>query len=105
GKKLHIFFGDDDREDVEFFTQAIEEVSPGIKITIARDGAELLEFLQLVIPDIIFLDLNMPVMNGVECLQRIRSNKKCNDVPVIIYSTSANPDQIEKTYELGANMY
>lgn len=104
-KKLHIFFGDDDEEDVDFFKRAIKEASAEIKITIAKDGIQLLEFLQIVLPDIIFLDLNMPRMNGIDCLKEIRNQKKFDDVPVIIYSTTAEKAHIDMTYALGANMY
>jgi CheY-like chemotaxis protein len=104
-KKLHIFFGDDDQEDIDFFKRAINETSEEIKITIAKDGLELLQFLDVVIPDLIFLDLNMPRMNGVDCLKEIRNRLTCKEVPVIIYSTTAEKSHIEITYALGANMY
>jgi CheY-like chemotaxis protein len=104
-KKLHIYFGDDDKEDIEFFKRAIKEVSAGIRITIAKDGLELLEFLQVALPDIIFLDLNMPRMNGVDCLKEIRDQGKYDNIPIIIYSTTAEKSHIDLTYQLGANMY
>jgi CheY-like chemotaxis protein len=104
-KKLHVFFGDDDQEDIEFFKRAISETSDDIRITIAKDGLQLLEFLQVVVPDIIFLDLNMPRMNGIDCLKEIRNQEIYKDVPVIIYSTTAEKAHIDLTYALGANMY
>ncbi len=104
-KKIHIFFGDDDPEDVEFFQEALRELFPSVKITIAKDGLELLEFLQVVIPDMIFLDLNMPRMSGMECLRTIRENAGYKHIPVIIYSTSAEDRHIEEAYALGATRF
>lgn len=104
-KKLHVFIADDDPEDIEFFRSALREASAEIKITTARDGMELIDFLDVVIPDMIFLDINMPCMNGIDCLTHIRSRAKLDKVPVIIYSTSADKKHIDATYELGANLY
>lgn len=104
-KKIHIFFSDDDPEDVEFFKQALLEISPSVKITVARDGLELLEFLQFVIPDMIFLDLNMPRMNGMDCLRAIRSKGEYRDIPIIIYSTSSEARQIDEAYKSGATRF
>lgn len=104
-KKLHIFIADDDGDDIDIFTEAIKEMPKSIKLSIARDGQELLEFLDYVTPDLIFLDINMPCMNGIDCLTEIRKMKKLDLVPVIIYSTTNNKAEVEQTYALGANLY
>lgn len=56
-------------------------------------------------PCVIFLDLNMPLKNGFECLKEIRQTQKLKNIPVIIFSTTSNPDAIDQTYLLGANYY
>src|SRR5205085_10120650 len=71
-----------------------------------KDGEQLMQFLSKEsLPDMIFLDLNMPVKNGIECLQEIRSDKKLDNLPIIVYTTSDNPRDIETCYKLKANLY
>jgi CheY-like chemotaxis protein len=104
-KRLHIFIADDDPDDLDLFKIIIRDISSEIKITVARNGVELLEFLEIVIPDIIFLDINMPGMNGIDCLSEIRKQKKLDDIPVIMFSTTAEEKHVNATYALGANLY
>jgi CheY-like chemotaxis protein len=104
-KKLHVFIADDDIDDIDFFKDALADIGKEIKVTVATDGSELMEFLQILTPDIIFLDINMPCMNGLDCLSEIRKIDAYNRIPVVIYSTSISPEHIEKSYELGASMY
>ena len=104
-KKLHVFIADDDPEDIDFFMLAMQEIAEDVKVTVAKNGLELLDFLKVVIPDIIFLDINMPAMNGLDCLAEIRTLKILDQVPVIIYSTGASKADIYKSYILGANRY
>jgi CheY-like chemotaxis protein len=103
--KLHVFIADDDPEDIDFFRLALHEIAEDVKLTVAKNGLELLDFLKVVLPDIIFLDINMPAMNGLDCLAEIRRHKDLDKVPVIIYSTSATQADIYKSYILGANRY
>ncbi len=106
-KRLHIFLVDDDADDRLLFQEAMSEVDPMAKLSLA-DGCDMLVKLAKVEmdkPDMIFLDLNMPGLNGFECLDEIKNKEHFGNVPVIIYSTSANPDQVKKTYTKGANLY
>lgn len=108
GKVIHLLLADDDRDDRDLFKEALSEAAPNVEVTFARDGEELMDMLNSAnakIPDIIFLDLNMPHKNGHECLEEIRSIKKLKDVPVIIYSTSSNRSDIERTFRHGATRY
>jgi len=57
------------------------------------------------LPDMIFLDLNMPVKNGIECLKEIRNDKKLDNLPIIVYTTSDNPRDIDTCFDLRANLY
>ena len=109
-KPKNIILADDDADDCEFFEEALKEVSSETELTITRDGVELMTTLYENVtepppPDVIFLDLNMPRKNGFECLTEIRETHKWRKIPVVIFSTSANVDTIERAYSLGANCY
>jgi len=104
-----IFLADDDADDRKFFEDALKKVTIPTNLTLASDGLELMSNLETVIepppPDIIFLDLNMPRKNGFECLEEIRNSPKFKDIPIVIFSTTANEVAVNKTYEYGANHY
>ena len=105
---LHILLADDDEDDRQFFIDAVSSIAPSVKLTTAHDGEELINKLKKnksELPDFIFLDLNMPYKNGLECLKEIKSMELLKNIPVLIYSTSANKDQIDTTYRNGATMY
>ncbi len=105
-KSTHILFSDDDTDDALLFTQAADLLRSPILLSFAEDGEQLMKYLDKdSLPDLIFLDLNMPVKNGAECLREIRSNKKLEKLPVIIYTTSDNNRDIDTCYESGANLY
>jgi CheY-like chemotaxis protein len=96
---------DDDVEDCELFCDAIQEIDSSIIIVKARNGEEALNALteNILLPDFIFLDINMPLMDGKACLNQIRKDKKYKDIPVVMYSTSKNEDEIRQYKALGAN--
>ncbi len=101
-----ILMADDDDDDTMLFVEAAEKLSSTIKVSLTKDGQKLLNFLEnSALPDIIFLDLNMPLINGLECLKVIRSDSKYDKVPVIIYSTSQSKRDIDTCFEAGANYY
>ena len=99
-----ILLADDDPDDRDLFEEAASSVAPDIKITVAQDGVELMDYLrnQKYRPDLIFLDLNMPRKNGKECLIEISNDKDLKSIPVIIFSTSLNPLDIDDTFNQGA---
>jgi CheY-like chemotaxis protein len=106
---MNVIVADDDDDDYEFFSEAMCSIMPGIQVKRACDGVELISLLenlqQNMNPNVIFLDLNMPFKNGFECLDIIKHSKTWKDIPVIIYSTSANTEQVDLTYRNGANLY
>lgn len=105
---LQILLGEDDPDDSSIFLQAIDDSNISSCVNVADNGNKLVNQLKTDkehIPDIIFLDINMPLKNGLECLQVIRSKDTFKKVPVIIYSTSKNIEEIESCYEKGANYY
>lgn len=105
-KTIHILFSDDDTDDALLFTQAADLMTTPILLSFAEDGEQLMRFLSKgIFPDLIFLDLNMPVKNGIECLREIRSDKNLDWLPVIIYTTSDNRKDINTCFELKANLY
>jgi CheY-like chemotaxis protein len=105
-KSTHILFSDDDTDDALLFTQAADLLTSPILLSFAEDGEQLMRYLSKeMLPDMIFLDLNMPVKNGIECLSEIRSDKKLDWLPVIVYTTSDNARDIDTCYELRANLY
>jgi CheY-like chemotaxis protein len=90
------------------FEDALKEVNVSAALTMANDGVELLSLMETSIPpppDVIFLDLNMPKKNGFECLAQIRSTKKWEDIPVVIFSTTGQEEMVRKVYQQGANYF
>jgi CheY-like chemotaxis protein len=105
-KSTHILFSDDDTDDALLFTQAADLITSPILLSFAEDGEQLMRYLaKEMLPDMIFLDLNMPVKNGIECLTEIRGDKKLDWLPVIVYTTSDNPKDIDTCFDLKANLY
>ncbi len=96
---------DDDPDDQEFFLEAVKEVDNSIQcqaINTCEEALHLLANNTPVLPDIIFLDLNMPRMDGKTCLAEIKKIDKARHIPVVIYSTSSLKKDIEDTKKLGA---
>ncbi len=107
-KYKNIFLTDDDTDDCLFFSDALKEICNNAQLTVTNNGVELMDVLDVTVPPppyVIFLDLNMPRKNGFECLEEIRSNPKLMDIPVVVLSTNSNTDNIEKSYNYGANFY
>lgn len=73
-----------------------------------KDGKELLAYLfnpQVIKPDIIFLDLNMPIINGYKCLEEIRGDSSFNDIFIVMNTTTASHKEINQVFEQGANLF
>lgn len=108
GLPLTIVLTDDDMDDQEIFQEALYQVDPEVELIIFPNGEELMHFLQKSspdLPDVVFLDLNMPIKNGKTCLAEIRASNFGTTLPVAIYSTSSSRNHILETRELGANWY
>ena len=100
-----IIIADDDVDDSSFLAEAIGALNPELAIINVPNGQMLVEVLDSIAPDFIFLDINMPKKNGFEALKQIRSNKFLDQPIVIMCSTSGSPADIKLSQELGANMY
>lgn len=104
--KVNIHIAEDDKDDFLLLKEAIEEVLPKFNIYHSRDGNEFFKKINDHLePDLIFLDLNMPKKNGVDCLIDIRKRKNFDKTPVIIYSTSAYFEDIDICYKNGCSLY
>lgn len=98
---------DDDEDDQELFLQAIREIAASLECVAldnARSALTLLENHTLTV-DVIFLDLNMPIMTGQQFLMELNRREDLNQIPVIILSTSANSDTIDQAKALGAQIF
>lgn len=105
--KQACFLIDDDEDDREIFGIALEDAAPGFECITAKNGLEAMELLNTgnFMPSHIFVDLNMPYMSGIECLQAIKNIPALATVPVIMYTTSSHNKDIEESRALGASHY
>lgn len=101
----NIILAEDDIDDQNIFQIALQEVDPTIETQFVVNGKELLELLQHSKPDIVFLDLDMPYKNGLECLLEIKDNPELEKIPVIVFSSTTKPSNIQTAYEMGAHLF
>jgi CheY-like chemotaxis protein len=102
---LTILLVDDDADDIEIFNDALRQIDDSINLITAHNGKDALQILSSDIlekPDHIFLDINMPLMNGLDCLDKIRNQEKLT-IPVTIYTTSKNYNEYNRSVQLGAD--
>ena len=105
---INITLADDDDDDRLFFTDAFDEIKITTRVKTFNDGVYLMDYLNsedATLPNVLFLDLNMPRKSGLECLKEIKQNPKFKDIAIAIYSTSASEEDIENTFVQGANIY
>ena len=105
---LNIVLADDDLDDQFLFKMAIEESDVNSNLLIFNNGKEIMDHLLNVnndLPDVVFLDLNMPIKDGLQCLKEIRSTDRLKNLSVAIYSTSNSQRDIDRTFATGANVY
>ena len=107
-KPLNILLADDDMDDCIFFKQALDELTVSPHLTTVHDGEQLMLLLTNEaneLPDVLFLDLNMPRKNGFECLSEIKSNPKLKQLTVIVFSTSFEQEVVNLLYKNGAQYF
>tara|TARA_R110002167_G_scaffold33327_8_gene107076 strand:+ start:694 stop:1140 length:447 start_codon:yes stop_codon:yes gene_type:complete len=105
---LHIVLADDDPDDRMLFKEVIDETKVKTNLALFHDGQKLMDYLletKNPLPQLIFLDLNMPIKNGLQCLKEIRGNALLKELTIAIYSTSSSECDIEETFINGANIY
>lgn len=103
-----IYLVDDDPDDVAVFLEAVHTVDPSVSVDTCSSCEAAINFLNQQegnIPDLIFLDLNLPGMTGKQCLIELRKIEKLRDIPIIIYTTSDHSRDVEDTLKLGASYF
>jgi CheY-like chemotaxis protein len=102
-----ILLADDDRDDIEMFCEALEEIDNTVTCYWTINGEELLNKIHELNdkPNLIFLDVNMPIMDGWDCLKTLKANKRYSDIPVIMISTSSHKEDMDAAISLGALCY
>lgn len=106
--KTLVILADDDDDDKILFKMALTRTNVQSDVITVNNGKQLTDYLKKeppVNPCIIFLDINMPIKNGLECLEEIKANKKLADIPVIMYSTSDHDGDVSTAFKGGANLY
>ena len=103
---LNILIVDDDEDDSLTLADAIQSVLPSCNLHFEGDGIAALRFIKTKIPpDLVFLDLNLPLKNGMDCLKEISGLNLLPDTPIVIYSTSGSIEEIDLCYRYGAMFY
>jgi CheY-like chemotaxis protein len=111
-KEVHILLVEDNEGDILLTLDAFEESKIRTNISVVRNGAEALDFLyrrgdykEVNLPDLILLDINLPIYNGHEVLKKIKEDTSLKKIPVIILTTSSSQKDINKAYENYCNSY
>jgi CheY-like chemotaxis protein len=99
--KTHFLIIDDDEDEMKFFTKALKSMKMSYKCTWAKSGEQALQQLNYLTVDAIFLDVNMPGMNGFQCLKEIKKMPNCSSIPVILLSSQMNENIRAKGLQLG----
>ncbi len=105
---IRILLADDDEDDRHFFGRILEEIEIKTSLVTVVDGEKLIQYLlknSANLPDIIFMDFNMPRKNGLQCLSEISADEKFRQLPVVIYSTSLQDRNADLLYDKGAYYY
>lgn len=100
-----VVFAEDDEDDQLYFREVFREINPHIRIVFVSNGIQLLRLLKNFLPDLLFLDLEMPYKNGLECLVDLRSDPSSANLPVVIFSSTMKPANIQTAYEMGAHLF
>ncbi|MBP1839853.1 response regulator [Formosa algae] len=104
----NIILVDDDEDDRMLFSEALDELVVKANVLLFKNGQELIDYLfqtDIIFPDLIFLDVNMPIKNGMECLRDIRNHPKLKDIRIAMYSTSKADKDINESFSNGASIY
>ncbi|MDX1471627.1 MAG: response regulator [Flavobacteriaceae bacterium] len=104
--ELLVYLVDDDEDDRFLFSDALKRSNSNIHLKMFQEASEVLDHLKTTeaIPDVIFIDLNMPLINGEELLEKIKSGPNNRDIPIIVYSTSYNPRKAQSVLEKGGSL-
>jgi CheY-like chemotaxis protein len=101
----NVLIADDDQEDFELLSEAIDGLGQNMKIRRAENGNALLEMVQESAPDILFLDIEMPCRDGKSCIKTIRNNRDFDNLPIIVYTGNRDEELINFCFRNGINLY
>lgn len=100
-----VLWAEDAESDQLLIRSALEGTTGGSRVHFVQDGAEVLDAARRMRPRLIVLDVNMPNMGGIEALRRLRQQRDLDDVPVVMFSTSGDAEEIQRSKQLGAVDY
>jgi CheY-like chemotaxis protein len=110
-----VLFVEDNKRDEMLTLRAFEKSSFATEIVVAHNGVEALDYLfgtgeytgrdTTILPQMILLDLKMPKMDGIQVIKRLRSDKRTRALPIVVFTSSSEQEDIIRSYELGANSY
>jgi chemotaxis family two-component system response regulator Rcp1 len=111
-RTVDVLLIEDDPADVRLFRESLNELTEWCTLSVAKTGSEALDrlfrrgqYAGEKTPDLILLDLNLPILTGHEVLTVLKAMPPLNEIPVIVLTTSQNPADIRKAYDLGASCY
>ena len=106
-EEIDILLVEDNPNDAELTLRALRKSDIGARLVIARDGAEALEYLlsSRPKPKVVFLDLKLPKIDGIEVLRRVRADERTRSIPVVVLTSSQEERDISECYKLGVNSY
>lgn len=105
GKNKTIVYVDDDEDDRDIFREVMRDVNPNLKLVLAKDGQDALTKLQDLNPICLFIDMNMPKMNGLQLLAILKQDPVLAEIPAFILTTALTPNQTHEIKSLGARDY
>ena len=103
-EELHVLMAEGDKDDFDILADAIEKVPVKVILTRAENGDVLMKLIHDKIPDLLFLDIILPYRDGRDCIREIRSDKKFDNLPIIVYTSIKDLDTIEFCYRWGTNL-
>jgi CheY-like chemotaxis protein len=106
----YLLYADDDEDDKAILVEMMRRIDPAINVVTTENGLEAVKFLEElndkeIMPACIVLDMNMPILNGIQTLETIKKDPVYNSIPVFLFSTSSNPSDVATTSELGAEAF
>jgi CheY-like chemotaxis protein len=104
-RRKHIVLADDDKDHGIFFQRILHRIAPQVRFSQVYDGVALLDYIKQNAVDLLFLDLKMPCKNGHQCLEEIKADPRLNTLPVIVYSSSCHPADIQNSFIHQADLY
>jgi two-component system response regulator len=109
-RPILILLVEDNPDDVSITTRAFQKSGVASRLIVARDGKEALDLLcgedgSAARPDLVLLDINLPKVNGLDVLAKVRSTAAVSTVPIVMLTASGRREDIDRSYQLGANSY